>query len=118
VQHETFQTSVRRHFGFENTFGTAALAAPLFVGLATSPGTRGRVQIDEHDFRLVECVAGSDADSVLEGIPLGVVRDEVLVPIADAAAAFPGERILMLQPVPPSRRAAGAGAAALAMERA
>lgn len=114
VQHESFQTSVRSHFGFENTFGTAALAAPLFVGLATAPGARGRVRIDAHDFRLIECVAGSDADRIPDGIPLCVLRDEEIVLIADTAAAFPSERILMLQPVPPSRRAPSA--AALAME--
>lgn len=39
--------SIKRHFGLDHTFGTAALSAPAFAGLAFHAGSRGRVMIGE-----------------------------------------------------------------------
>ena len=100
VQHETFESSVRRHFGIDRTYGTAALAAPMFVGLAAAPGTRGRVRIGARDFRVVERDGGLHPADAAGFVPLCVARDGDVAFVRSPLDARPGERLLWLEPLP------------------
>ncbi len=101
VQHESFQKSVRRHFDFDRTYGTAALAAPVFSGLAHSPGVRGRVTIGELEYSIVEHLHGETLTEPPSPhcIPLGAWRDGRTVRLERFADARPFDRILLLYPV-------------------
>ncbi len=100
VQQESFEESVRRHFGFERVFGTAALAAPVFAGLAYGPGMRGLVAIGDAGFAVLE----GDREPTFDAqparevtvIPLAVWRDGHAVLIDDFADVRPGEIRLAL----------------------
>jgi Trk K+ transport system NAD-binding subunit len=100
VQQESFEESVRRHFGFERVFGTAALAAPVFAGLAYGPGMRGLVAIGDAGFAVLE----GDREPTFDAqparevtvVPLAVWRDGRAVLIDDFAAVRPGEIRLAL----------------------
>lgn len=102
VQEETFERSVRQHFGFERTFGTAALAAPAIADLALSGGARGRVAVGRTEYAIVELGEreGSAQPPAPACIPLAVWRDERLELIASFADARPHERVLFLRPPP------------------
>lgn len=101
VQHESFQKSVRRHFDFDRTYGTAALAAPVFSGLAHSPGVRGRIAIGEREYSIVEHVHGANLTEPPSPhcVPLGAWRDGRIVCLERFADARPFDRILLLYPV-------------------
>jgi Trk K+ transport system NAD-binding subunit len=103
VHHGTFEASVRRHFGFERVFGTAALAAPVFVGLTRGPGMRGLVNVGGADCAVIE----SEGRPVpppgalgIELVPLAVWRDGAVVPIANFDDLRHGERVLTLVELP------------------
>jgi Trk K+ transport system NAD-binding subunit len=100
VQHETFARSVRLHFDFSRTFGTAALAAPAIADLALSPGARGRVAIDAVDFALVEMRVDErlQAPPGPGAVPLALWRDGRFELMGRFADAKPHERILLLRP--------------------
>jgi Trk K+ transport system NAD-binding subunit len=103
VQHSAFEASVRRNFGFERVFGTAALAAPVFVGLAHGPGIRGFVTIGAEDCAVIES-DGRPPAARYGGdpgwIPLAVWREGSVVPLVDFEDARLGERVLSLADVP------------------
>jgi len=101
VQHESFQRSVRRHFGFYHTYGTAALAAPVFAGLSAYGGVRGRVTIGSQEYGVGEFTAGGNERERAGdgGIPLGVWRDGAVAPLAAFESARRDERVLMLYPL-------------------
>jgi hypothetical protein len=99
VQHEAFEASVRRHFGFERVYGTAALAAPVFAGLAIGPGVRGRVTIGARPFGVRETDGVPTPPAGLRDtmfVPLAVWRDGRFVPIAHFEDVRPGDRVLSL----------------------
>jgi Trk K+ transport system NAD-binding subunit len=99
VQQEAFEASVRRHFGFERVYGTAALAAPVFAGLAIGPGLRGRVTIDSRPFGVRETDGVPDPPEGLPDVtfvPLAVWRDGAFVPLARFEDVRPGDRVLSL----------------------
>jgi voltage-gated potassium channel Kch len=100
VQHEPFQRSVRLHFEFERTFGTAALAAPVIADLALSPGARGRVTIGANEYAIVEMREdeGLQAPPGPDCLPLGLWRDGRLELLERFEDARPDERVLLLRP--------------------
>ena len=100
VQHETFEKSVRRHFGIYRTYGTAALAAPVFVGLSKTAGMRGRVTIGDRDYRLIEADAGALPDE--RRVALCAWRNGQLTFLQTVQGIVPGERILLLERTPRS----------------
>src|SRR6185312_5564045 len=51
-----FAASIARHFQFETTFSVAALAGPVFAGLARMPGARGRIAFAEQEFAIADIV--------------------------------------------------------------
>ncbi len=101
VRDDVFETAVRRHFGFDQTFGTAALAAPVFVGLTRTPGLRGRIAIGGKPYSIVE--VSFDALPIVppaEGcVPLGVTRDGTFVAVTSFDDVGAHDRVLMLFPV-------------------
>jgi len=101
VQHASFEKSMRRHFGFESTYGTAALAAPVLAGLAHDRGVRGRVTIGGRAFGILEQQHG---DVVLPPplercVPLAVWRRGAVVPVATFDDLRPHDRSLQLYPI-------------------
>ncbi len=106
VQHESFQKSVRTHFDFDRTYGTAALAAPVLAGLARSPGVRGRVTIGEREYSIVELVNEEAWPLPLAAdcVPLATWRDGRVVRLDRLEDARPLERLLMLYPLWQLRR--------------
>jgi len=98
VQHEDFQKSVRRHFGLDRTYGTAALAAPVLAGLSRSPEVRGNVTIGEREYAVVElrCDETPLTLPATGCVPLGTWRDGRVVMLSDFADVQSGERVLLL----------------------
>jgi Trk K+ transport system NAD-binding subunit len=102
VQYQRFEASVRKQFGFEHVFGTAAIAAPVFAGLAYNAGMRGRLELDAGAFAIVqrripeERPPPSDDGSVV----LAVWRAGRAVMLDDVANARAGEDVLALMPIP------------------
>ena len=75
VQEGIFAESVARHFGIDRTFGTAALAAPVFAGLSRFPGVRGRIAIGGRDYAIGEFEGGDAHDEALAScLPLAIWR--------------------------------------------
>ena len=101
VQHASFEKSMRRHFGFESTYGTAALAAPVFAGRAFDAGVRGRVTIGERSFGIVETQHGDVvlAPPAEKCVPLAVWRRGTVVPLATFDDVLPHDRALQLYPI-------------------
>lgn len=100
VQEAAFEESVRRHFGMTRTYATAALAAPVLVGLAHHAGARGRVEIGGREFSIGELAQGrSVAEPPAGAIPLGVWRDNEVRYIGDFSEVEPLDRVLFLQPL-------------------
>jgi Trk K+ transport system NAD-binding subunit len=107
VQHATFEASIRRHFGFERVFGTAALAAPVFAGLAFGPGMRGLVRVGGRACAVIEDEASRarTLEPATAGVvPLAAWREGAVVPIARFEDARDGERLLMLALTPEGTR--------------
>lgn len=101
VLNETFARSVQQHLGIDYTFGTAALAAPAIVGLALSPGARGRVRIGASEYAIAESLQheGSQARPAPDCIPLALWRDGRAFCIERFEEAQPSERVLHLEPI-------------------
>ena len=106
VQDQTFEASVKRHFGFDRVFGTTALAAPVLAGLSREPGVRGRVTIAGREYAVVELRHGEALREppVPTCVALATFRDGCVVPLRDFADARPHERVLYLYPVWQFRR--------------
>ncbi|MGP6159722.1 MAG: NAD-binding protein [Vulcanimicrobiaceae bacterium] len=112
VQEGAFAESVARHFGIDRTFGTAALAAPVFAGLSRFPGVRGRVLIGSEDYSIGEFERGDALDPALAScVPLAVWRHAKLALIASFAETLPHDRVLLLYPIWRLREPAGERAA-------
>jgi Trk K+ transport system NAD-binding subunit len=96
--------SIARHFAFETTFSVAALAGPVFAGLARLPGARGRISFDDREFAIAEIILGPgiESETLRLAIPLAVAeqgRDFALR--RDFAGVRPGTRALILVPLAP-----------------
>src|SRR5579864_3263250 len=98
--------SIARHFQLETTFSVAALAGPVFAGLARFPGARGRIAFDGREFAIAEITLGRSFDSeVLRlAIPLAAAEDGGDFALRrDFAGLPPGTRALILVPIAPFR---------------
>jgi len=108
VQHASFEASMRRHFGFESTYGTAALAAPVFAGLAHDAGVRGRITLGNRAYGVVQQQYGDKVRPPLleRTIPLAVWRHGAVVPVRTFEDVAPHDLLLQLHPVWELRRRA------------
>ncbi len=98
--------SIARHFQFETTFSVAALAGPVFGGLARFSGARGRIAFDGREFAIAEIIIGPtvDSDTLRLAIPLAVAEDGGDFALSrDFAELPPGTRALILVPLAPFR---------------
>jgi voltage-gated potassium channel Kch len=98
--------SIARHFAFETTFSVAALAGPVFAGLARFPGARGRIAFDDREFAIAEIILGpAIEDEMLRlAIPLAVAENGGDFALSrDFAGVRPGTRALALVPLAPLR---------------
>jgi len=106
IAEENLAASIARHFQFETTFSVAALAGPVFGGLARFAGARGRIAFDGREFALAEIILGAtvDSDMLRLAIPLAVAEDGGdFVLSRDFAGLPPGTRALILVPLAPFR---------------
>src|SRR5438874_3878737 len=106
IAEAAFAESIARHFQFETTFSVAALAGPVFGGLARFAGARGRIVFDGREFAIAEIVIGPTIDSELPhlAIPLAVAEDGGDFALSRAFSAMPpGARALILVPLAPFR---------------
>ncbi len=100
VQEGAFAESVARHFGIDRTFGTAALAAPVFAGLSRFSGVRGRVRIGAHEYAIGEFERGDALEPALSAcVPLAIWRRGKFALIASFAETLPHDRALVLYPI-------------------
>jgi Trk K+ transport system NAD-binding subunit len=100
VQAETFERSLRAHFGFRLTFGTATLAAPAIAGVALSASARGCVGIgsgayDIAELELTQSVAAADLPG---NIALATWRGGAIHLLERFEDARPHERVMYLLP--------------------
>jgi len=98
--------SIARHFQFETTFSVAALAGPVFGGLARFSGARGRIAFDGREFAIAEIIIGPtvDSETLRLAIPLAVAEDGGHFALRrDFAELPPGTRALILVPLAPFR---------------
>jgi hypothetical protein len=96
--------SIARHFQFETTFSVAALAGPVFGGLARFAGARGRIGFDGKEFGIAEITIGATVDDEVMrlAIPLAAAEDGGnFVLTRDLAGLSPGTRALILMPLAP-----------------
>jgi voltage-gated potassium channel Kch len=101
--------SIARHFQFETTFSVAALAGPVFGGLARFAGARGRIDFDGGEFAIAEITIGPTVDGELLrlAIPLAAAEDGGDFALSrDVAGLPPGTRALILVPLAPFREGA------------
>jgi voltage-gated potassium channel Kch len=77
IAEASFAASIARHFAFETTYSVAALAGPVFAGLARLPGARGRIVIDGQEFGIAEILTGPALEQDLP---------RLAIPLAAAAA--------------------------------
>jgi voltage-gated potassium channel Kch len=106
IAEATLAASIARHFEFETTFSVAALAGPVFGGLARLPGARGRIAFDGQEFALAEIAIAPAADSELSrlAIPLAAAEDGGDFTLSrDFAGLPPGAKGLILVPLAPFR---------------
>ncbi len=98
--------SIARHFQFETTFSVAAMAGPVFGGLARFAGARGRIAFDGREFAIAEIIIGSTVNSEMLrlAIPLAAAEDGGDFALSrDFAGLPPGTRALILLPLAPFR---------------
>jgi voltage-gated potassium channel Kch len=101
-----FAASIARHFQFETTFSVAALAGPVFGGLARFAGARGRIEFEGREFAIAEIIIGPTLDSEMLrlAIPLAAAEEGGdFVLSHDFAGLPPGTRALILMPLAPFR---------------
>jgi voltage-gated potassium channel Kch len=93
--------SIKRHFGLDHTFGTAALSAPAFAGLAFHAGSRGRIIIGGKEYAISEREAHDLAPKggAGQGISLCVRRNGVVTPLREVEDAQTKDRVLLLYPL-------------------
>jgi voltage-gated potassium channel Kch len=98
--------SIAQHFQFETTFSVAALAGPVFGGLARFAGARGRIAFDGREFAIAEIIIGPTvAEELLRlAIPLAAAQDGGDFRLTRDLAGLPvGTRALILMPLAPFR---------------
>src|SRR5205085_714261 len=104
IAEATFAESIARHFGLQTTFSVAALAGPVFAGLAHVPGARGQIAFGGGEFAIIETEL---SDGVEERLPPGSMalaageEDGRFRLIPDIAALDRGTRVLVLVPLAP-----------------
>jgi voltage-gated potassium channel Kch len=106
IAEANFAASLARHFQLETTFSVAALAGPVFAGLARLPGARGRIAFDGREFGIGEIILGPSPAGQLPRvvIPLAAAKDGGdFTLIRDVAKLRPGTRTLILVPLAPFR---------------
>jgi voltage-gated potassium channel Kch len=107
IAEATFAQSIARHFDLQTTFSVAALAGPVFAGLAHVPGARGQIAFGGGEFAIIETELG---DGIEERLPPGSMalaageEDGGFRLIADIAGLDRGMRVLILVPLAPFRR--------------
>jgi len=107
IAEATFAQSIARHFDLQTTFSVAALAGPVFAGLAHVPGARGQIAFGGGEFAIIETELG---DGIEERLPPGSMalaageEDGGFQLIADIAGLDRGMRVLILVPLAPFRR--------------
>jgi Trk K+ transport system NAD-binding subunit len=111
IAEATFAQSIARHFDLQTTFSVAALAGPVFAGLAHVPGARGQIAFGGGEFAIIESELG---DGIEERLPPGSMalaageEDGRFRLIPDIASLDRGTRVLILVPLAPFRRGADA----------
>ena len=106
IAESAFAESIARHFDFKTTFSVAALAGPVFAGLARLPGARGRIAFDGQEFAIGEIEIGGEVE---EQLPPGTVAlaagndDGDFSLIRGYAGLARGTRLLVLVPLAPFR---------------
>jgi voltage-gated potassium channel Kch len=101
-----FGASIAQHFAIETTFSVAALAGPVFAGLARLPGARGRIAFNGQEFGIAEIILGPAIESDLPrlAIPLAVAENGGDFALSsDFSGLPPGTRALVLVPLAPFR---------------
>jgi Trk K+ transport system NAD-binding subunit len=102
VAEATFAASIARHFQLETTFSVAALAGPVFAGLARVEGARGRISFDGQEFGVAELVLNANTrhhlPSALIPLATGMEGGEFRL-IRDVDEFGLGARALMLVPL-------------------
>ncbi len=106
-QEAAFAESVSRHFGIDRAFGTAGLAAPVFAGLARTPGVRGRVELCGRAFGIAEQLHGESVQPppAPDCTALFAWRGGTLVRLGSFGDVAPFDRVLYLYPMEPPRDA-------------
>jgi Trk K+ transport system NAD-binding subunit len=115
IAEASFAESIARHFDFQTTYSAAALAAPAFVGLSRSLGSRGRVAFGGQEFAIGEIANDHLRPLPPNAIPIAVSRGNKFEIARDFEALHPGDRALVL--VPMARVNERRGALAAAAER-
>jgi Trk K+ transport system NAD-binding subunit len=102
IAEATFAESIARHFDFKMTFSVAALAGPVFAGLAHVGGARGKIDFGGGEFAIIEAERG---DGTEERFPIGAIalaagEDQGgFRLIRDASGLRRGTRVLFLMPL-------------------
>jgi Trk K+ transport system NAD-binding subunit len=99
IAEETFAASIARHFELETTFSVAALAGPVFAGLARVAGARGRIDFDGQEFAIAELAIGEGTPLQLPpgAIPLAAGTEQGDFRLTrDFGGLTPGTRVLVL----------------------
>jgi len=109
VRGGAFAKSIRASFGLDRTYDAEALAAPVFAGLARNPSLRGRFEIRDRDYAIIELHRperddGGFAAPSEDCLPLLVRRDGRLAPLHAFADVRRGEVALYLYPLWQLRR--------------
>src|SRR5712671_5516782 len=111
IAEATFAQSIARHFDLQTTFSVAALAGPVFAGLAHVSGARGQIAFGGGEFAIIESELG---DGIEERLPPGSMalaageEDGRFRLIPDIAGLDRGTRVFILVPLAPFRRGADA----------
>jgi hypothetical protein len=105
IAEASFAASIASHFQFETTFSVAALAGPVFAGLARLPGARGRIALDGQDFGIAEITLPENVATDLPpvAIPLAVVEHGEFGLVRSFEKCRPGAQALALLPLAPFR---------------
>jgi len=106
IAEAAFAESIARHFDFKTTFSVAALAGPVFAGLARLPGARGRIAFDGQEFAIGEIETGNGIEEQLPpgSVALAAGNDEGDFSLIRGYAGLArGTRVLVLVPLAPFR---------------
>jgi Trk K+ transport system NAD-binding subunit len=106
IAEAAFAESIARHFDFQTTFSVAALAGPVFAGLARLPGARGRIAFDGQEFAIGEIETGNGIEEQLPpgSVALAAGNDAGDFSLIRGYAGLArGTRLLVLVPLAPFR---------------